>query len=98
MAKQNGTPESRALRRSYEVFTSEVDPSTIIKKLYSKFLLTRSERERATQRTLTKHQQLEEVFDCLERRVSTDPSVFNTLVNMLLEESALEGVGNKMLG
>ena len=90
--------ESRALRKSYEVFTSEVDPDTVIKKLYSRLLLTRNERERATQKMLTKSQQLEEVFECLERRVSTDPSAFNTLVQVLLEESVLEGVGKKMQG
>lgn len=90
--------ESRALRKSYEVFMSGVDPGSVITKLYSKFLLTREERGRAMQSTLNVSQQLDAVFECLERRVSTDPSVFNKLVLMLMEEPALERVGMKMRG
>ena len=90
--------ESRALRESYEMFTSEVDPDTVIRKLYSKLLLTRAEKAKVMQTTLTKGQQLDVIFDCLESRVATDPSVFNTLVQVLLEEPALEGVGKKMQG
>lgn len=90
--------ESRALRRSYEVFTSGVDPEFVIRNLYSKFLMTQREKERATQRTLTAHQQLDIVFECLERRVSADPSAFHQLVQMLLEEPTLERVGRKMQG
>ena len=90
--------ESRALRESYEMFTDEVDPDTVIRKFYSKLLLTRAEKAKAMQTTLTKGQQLDVVFDCLESRVSADPSVFNKLVQVLLEEPALEGVGKKMQG
>lgn len=90
--------ESRALRKSYEVFMSGVDPGSVITKLYSKFLLTRDERGRAMQSTLTAAQQLDTVFECLERRVSADPSVFNELVLVLMEEPALERVGMKMRG
>ena len=90
--------ESRALRESYEVFTSGVDPGSVIKKLYSKLLLTPEEKRSATQRTLTADQQLDLVFECLERRVSADPSVFNKLVHVLLEEPTLEAVGRTMQG
>lgn len=90
--------EVRALRTSYEAFLRGVDPNVVITRLYSKLLLTQEERERAMQRTLTPLQQLDEVFGSLERRVSTDPSVFNVLVRVLLEEPTLEAVGNKMQG
>lgn len=90
--------ESRALRRSYEVFMSGVDPGSVVTKLYSKFLLTREERGRAMQSTLTAAQQLDAVFEYLERRVSANPSVFNELVQVLMEEPALEEVGKKMQG
>ena len=90
--------ESRALRESYEVFTSGVDPGSVIKKLYSKLLLTPEEKGKAKQKMLTKDEQLDVIFDCLERRVSADPSVFNQLVQVLLEEPALEAVGKKMQG
>jgi len=90
--------ESRALRESYEVFTSGVDPGSVIKKLYSKLLLTPEEKKSATQRTLTADQQLDLIFECLERRVSADPSVFNQLVHVMLEEPALAAVGKKMQG
>ena len=66
--------------------------------LYSKFLLTPEEKERATQSTLPTSKQLDVIFECLERRVSADPSVFNQLVKVLLEEPALEAVGRKMQG
>lgn len=90
--------ESRALRKSYDMFTTEVSPGYVIRKAYSKHWLTPDERERATQKTLTTNEQLEVVFPCLERRVSADPSVFHKLVQMLLEEPALEKVGKKMQG
>ena len=90
--------ECRALRESYEVFTSGVDPGSVIKKLYSKLLLTPEEKGRAMLSTLSAHQQLDVVFDCLERRVSADPSVFSQLVHVLLGEPALAAVGKKMQG
>jgi len=90
--------ESRALRESYEVFTSGVDPGSVIKKLYSKLLLTPEEKKSATQRTLTADQQLDLIFECLERRVSADPSVFHKLTQVLLEEPALAAVGRTMKG
>ena len=90
--------ESRALRESYAVFKGGADPDTVITMLYTALLLTREEKGRATQSTLSAHQQLDVVFDCLERRVSADPSVFNQLVQVLLEEPALAAVGRKMQG
>ena len=90
--------ESRALRRSYAAFKGGADPDTVITMLYTALLLTREEKGRATQSTLSAHQQLDVVFDCLERRVSVDPSVFHKLVHVLLEEPALKAVGKKMQG
>ena len=90
--------EHIALRKSCEVFTSGVDPESIISKLYSKFLLTSQERDRALQRTLTKVQQLNEVYDCLERRVKANSSDFHKVVQVLLNEPALEAVGKKKQG
>ena len=90
--------ESRALRKNYAAFKRGTDPDTVITMLYSEFLLTPEEKERATQSTLTARKQLDVVFECLERRVSADPSVFNKLVQVLLEEPALEAVGKKMRG
>lgn len=90
--------ESRALRRCFRIFKRGVDPDTVITALYSEFLLTREERGRATQRTLTADQQLEVVFECLERRVSAYPSVYHTLVQVLREEPALERVGMAIEG
>ena len=90
--------ESRALRESYAAFKRGADPDTVITMLYSKLLLTPEKKRKAKQKTLTVDEQLHVVFDCLERRVSADPSVFNKLVQVLLEEPALESVGKKMRG
>ena len=90
--------EFRALRKSYDVFTSGASPGYVIRKAYTMCWLTPDERERATQRTLTINGQLEVVFRCLERRVSADPSVFHKLVQILLEEPAQKEVGKKMQG
>ena len=90
--------ESRALRESYAAFKGGADPDTVITVLYTKLLLTREEKGKAKQKTLTVDEQLDVVFDCLERRVSVDPSVFSTLMEILLEEPALEAVGRKMQG
>lgn len=90
--------ESVALRSSYAAFMRGADPGAVITMLYSKLLLTPEEKRTATQRTLTADEKLNVVFECLERRVSADPSVFRKLVQMLLREPALEGVGRKMKG
>ena len=90
--------ESRALRESYAAFKRGAEPNTIITMLYSKLLLTPEEKGKAKQKTLTVDEQLDVIFDCLERRVSVDPSVFSTLMEVLLEEPALEAVGKKMQG
>ena len=90
--------ESRALRESYAAFKRGAEPNTIITMLYSKLLLTPEEKGKAKQKTLTVDEQLDVIFDCLERRVSADPSVLNQLIEVLLEEPALEAVGRKMQG
>lgn len=90
--------EARALRRSNVVFKRGIDPDTVIAVLYSKFLLTPEEKGRATQKTLTADQQLDIVFDWLERRVSVQPTVFHELVKVLEDEPALEAVGKRMQG
>jgi len=90
--------ESRALRKSYADFNRGADPDAVITMFYSKFLLTPEEKERATQSTLTARKQLDVLFECLERRVSADSSVFNKLVQVLLEEPALAAVGKNMRG
>ena len=90
--------ESRGLRESYATFKRGADPDTIITMLYSKLLLTPEEKGKAKQKTLTADEQMDVVFECLERRVSADPSVFNQLVHVMLEEPALAAVGKKMQG
>lgn len=90
--------ESKTLCHCFLVFKRAVDPDTIITVLYSEFLVMREERGRAIQKTLTTDQQLDMDFKCLERRVSADPSVFPRLVQVLLAEPALEGVGKATRG
>lgn len=90
--------ESRALRESYAAFKRGVDPDTIITMLYSKLLLTPEEKGKAKQRMLTIDEQLDVIFECLERRVSADSSIFNKLVQLLLEEPVLKAVGKKLQG
>ena len=89
---------SRAFRRSYKLFKESVDPDNLVKVLYSNMLLTRDEREKAVQMTETDSQKLEEVVKALERRISADPTVFNTVVQALVAEPALEAVGHQMKG
>lgn len=98
MALSGESIESIALCRSYTVFKRGADPDVVITMLYTELLLTQEEKGRAMQRTLTADQQLDVVFECLEKRVSADPSVFHKLVKMLLENPALKAVGNKMQG
>ena len=90
--------ESRALRRSNTVFTRGVDPENLVTVLYSNFLLTPEEKARAMKQTLTIGQQLEEIFQSLERRVSTKPQDFKKIICALLAEPALKAVGDEMQG
>ena len=90
--------ESRALRRSNTVFTRGVDPDNLVTVLYSNFLLTPEEKARAMKQTLTVGQQLEEIFQSLERRVSTRPQDFKIIIRALMAEPALKAVGDKMQG
>ena len=90
--------ESRALRRSNSVFTRGVDPENLVTVLYSNFLLTPEEKARAMKQTLTIGQKLEEIFQSLERRVSTRPQDFKKIIRALLAEPALKAVGDEMQG
>ena len=75
--------ESRALRRSNTVFTRGVDPDNLVTVLYSNFLLTPEEYEKASQTAAPGDQRLKTMFMALERRVSASPSVFHTLIQVL---------------
>ena len=90
--------ESRALRRSCKVFTDGVDPENLVKVLYSNFLLTPEERDKALKESLTDGQKLQEIFKAMERRVSVKPIYFNTLLQALGEEPATKGVAERMKG
>ena len=90
--------ESRALRRSNSVFTRGVDPENLVTVLYSNFLLTPEEKARAMKQTLTIGQKLEEIFQSLERRVSTRPQDFKKIICALMAEPALKAVGDRMQG
>ena len=91
--------ESRALRRSNTVFTRGVDPENLVTvPLYSNFLLTPEEKASAMKQTLTIGQQLEEIFQSLERRVSTRPQDFKKIIRALMAEPALKAVGDEMQG
>ena len=90
--------ESRALRRSNTVFTRGVDPENLVTVLYSNFLLTPEEKARAMKQTLTIGQKLEEIFQSLERRVSTRPQDFKKIIRALMAEPALKAVGDEIQG
>lgn len=90
--------EARALRKSNVMFKRGLDPDSVISMLYSKFLLTPEEKARARQKTLSADQQLDVIFDCLEKRVSVEPSDFHKLVQILLDEPVLKAVGKKLQG
>ena len=90
--------ESRALRRSNSVFTRGVDPDNLVTVLYSNFLLTPEEYEKASQTAAPGDQRLKAMFMALERRVSANPSVFHTLIQVLQWEEALKDVADVMQG
>lgn len=90
--------ESRALRKSYAVFKKGVDPDNLVTTLYSNLLLTPEERAKATQRTLTDDQKLEEIFSSLEKRVSVEPKAFHELVKALRDELAMKSVADQIQG
>ena len=80
---------SRALRRSHKLLKDGADPNSLEAVLYSKMLLTREEHEKAIQTTETDSQKLQVILTALERRVSADPNVFQTLLTVLMAEPAL---------
>ena len=92
------SPESRALRRSNTIFTRGVDPENLVTVLYSNFLLTPEEKARTMQQTLTVSQKLEEIFQIMERRVSTTPGNFHKMIQVLKAEPATKAVGEKIQG
>ena len=75
-----------------------MDPDYFATVLYSKLLLTREEHEKATQTTATDSQKLQEILKALERRISADPSVFDTVLHTLNKEPALETVARQVKG
>ena len=88
--------ESRALRRSNVVFNSGVDPDYLITYLYSKFLLTPSEKLRVME--VATSEKPEKIFTTMERRVSVSPGDFHTLLQALKDEPAMRGLWKQMQG
>lgn len=78
------------------MFKRGVDPDNLVTVLYSSFLLSHDEKSKATQKTLTDEQKLEEMFTALERRVSTTPGDFHKLVKALRDEPAMKAVGDRI--
>ena len=90
--------ESKTLRRSYKLFKDSVDPDHLVTVLYSNLLLTPEEHEKAVHAVATDTQKLQEILKALERRISADSNVFNTLLQALMAEPALEAVGRQITG
>ena len=88
----------KALRRSYKLFKDSVDPDYFATVLYSNLLLTREEHEKAIHRTATDSEKLKELLKALERRISADPNVFDTVLQALKTEPALEAVVQEIKG
>lgn len=88
--------EARALRKSYEVFKKGVDPANLVTLLYSRELLTPEEKTKATNRSSSSDEKLEELFASMERRVSAKPPDFHKLVKALKDEPALKPVADQM--
>ena len=92
------SPEPRALRHSNTIFTTGLEPEELVTVLYSIFLITPEEKARAMQQTLTVSQKLEEIFQIMERRVSTTPGNFHKMIRVLKAEPATRAVGEKIQG
>ena len=75
-----------------------MDPDNLVTVLYSNFLLTPEEYEKASQTAAPGDQRLKAMFMALERRVSANPSVFHTLIQVLQWEEALKDVADVMKG
>ena len=75
-----------------------MDPDNLVTVLYSNLLLTPEEYEKASQATAPGDQRLKAMFMALERRVSANPSVFHTLIQVLQWEEALKDVADVMKG
>ena len=88
--------ESRALRRSNVVFNSSVDPDYLITYLYSKYLLTPSEKLRVME--VATSEKPEKIFTTMERRISVRPGDFHTLLQALKDEPAMRGLWEQMQG
>ena len=69
-----------------------MDPDNLVTVLYSNFLLTPEEYEKASQTAAPGDQRLKAMFMALERCVSANPSVFHTLIQVLQWEEALKDV------
>ena len=86
------------MRKGYQKFIDGVDPACIVTPLFAEGLLTAVERDKATHMTLTANEQLKEIYAALEKRVSTNPKNFHTLVTVLRNEPALKDVGDQLQG
>ena len=73
-----------------------MDPDYLITYLYSKFLLTPSEKSRVME--VATSEKPEKIFTTMERRVSVRPEYFHTLLQALQDEPAMRGVWEQMQG
>ena len=75
-----------------------MDPDNLVTVLYSNFLLTPEEYKKASQTAAPGDQRLKVMFMALECRVSANPSVFHTLIQVLQWEEVLKDVADVMKG
>ena len=94
----NSTAESRALRKSAELFKKGLDPNSVASKLYSRGLLTPDEYSKATTRNIGDYERVDEIFKSVERRVATAPDDFHELVRILSDIEGQQGLAKKLQG
>ncbi len=90
------SPEYKKFKSLYAYLKDTLEPDTLAPLAFSCNLLTRNERDAATNKTHPEGDRMEELLKAVERRILADPKQYQTLVEAVEEEPTFNDVALKL--
>ncbi len=94
----DSSPEYKAFSKLFADLADSVDASTVAPLAFSRDLLSRNERDAATNRMHTERDRMEVILKAVEKRILSNPQAFYTFVDLLEQELAFKSVVKKLNG
>lgn len=88
--------EYKAFKSLYAYLRDGLEPGTLAALAFSRDLLTRSERDAATNQMHTDVDRMEKLLNAVEKRILAEPRQFYAFVETVEEESTFDEVATKL--